>query len=93
MDTLLIKHKYGFLMTDQLKTKVYDVSYESALSPLGTLLQLFPIKIKGAAKAQVEAVRRLFPAMWTIKILLNQGVDALGWYHEKRDEEKHRIGA
>lgn len=65
--------------------KVYDVSYESALKKAGYKVTVVPNQGKGAAKARVEAVRRLFGAMWINESTTVAGVDALGWYHEKID--------
>lgn len=65
--------------------KVYDVSYESALKKAGYKVTVVPNQGKGAAKARVEAVRRLFGAMWINEATTQSGVDALGWYHEKID--------
>jgi phage terminase large subunit len=36
---------------------------------------------------RVEAARRLFPVMWFDEKCA-PGLDAIGWYHEKRDEER-----
>ena len=41
---------------------------------------------KGAAAMRIEAARRLFPQMWFDAEKTEAGRDALGWYHEKRDE-------
>jgi phage terminase large subunit len=38
--------------------------------------------------ARIEAGRRLFPAMWFNEATTSPGIDALGWYHEKRDEDR-----
>lgn len=65
--------------------KVYDVSYESALKKADYKVTVVPNQGKGAAKARVEAVRRLFGAMWINEATTQSGVDALGWYHEKID--------
>ncbi len=66
--------------------KVYDVSYRSALEQAGYTVTVVPNQGKGAAKARVEAVRRIFPSMWIDEQGCSGGVTALGWYHEKRDE-------
>jgi phage terminase large subunit len=66
--------------------KVYDVSYESALRGAGYTVTVVPNQGKGAAKARIEALRRLFPALWIDAEKCAGGLDALGWYHEKRDE-------
>lgn len=43
---------------------------------------------KGAAIKRVEAARRLFPSMHFHSPKCDAGLDALGWYHEKRDEAR-----
>lgn len=69
--------------------KVYDVSYESALTKAGYKVTVVPNQGKGAAKARIEAGRRLFNSMWFNEDKTQPGIDALGWYHEKRDEERN----
>ena len=71
--------------------KVYDVSYASALREAGYTVTVVPNQGKGAAAARIEAGRRLFPSMWFNAPTTQPGLDALGWYHEKRDE-KRQIG-
>jgi phage terminase large subunit len=71
--------------------KVYDVSYASALREAGYTVTVVPNQGKGAAAARIEAARRLFPSMWFNAPTTQPGLDALGWYHEKRDE-KRQIG-
>ena len=66
--------------------RVYNVSYESALRSAGYTVDVVPNQGKGAAKARIEAARRLFPSMWFDKEKCSGGLDALGWYHEKKDE-------
>lgn len=44
---------------------------------------------KGAAIKRVEAARRLFPSMHFHSPKCDAGLDALGWYHEKRDEARN----
>lgn len=66
--------------------KVYDVSYESALKAAGYTVTVIKNQGKGAAKARIESARRLFPAMWFDADRTEPGRDALGWYHEKKDE-------
>lgn len=69
--------------------KVYDVSYESALKSAKYKVTVVPNQGKGAAKARIEAARRLFPAMWFNEERTEPGRDALGWYHEKKDEARN----
>lgn len=66
--------------------KVHDVSYRSAFEAAGYIVTVIPNQGKGAAMLRVEAGRRLFPAMWFDETPTQAGREALGWYHEKRDE-------
>lgn len=68
--------------------KVHDVSFQSALRDAGFEVQLVENQGKGAAMKRVEAARRLFPSMWFNEETTQAGLDAIGWYHEKRDEER-----
>jgi phage terminase large subunit len=74
--------------------KVYDVSYESALIDAGYDVTVVPNQGRGAAKQRIEAGRRYFrdcyfhmPSILADDIpSCEAGLEALGWYHEKRDE-------
>lgn len=68
--------------------KVYDVSYESALRDAGFQVRVIPNQGKGAAMQRVEAARRLFPQMWFDE-RCQHGLDAIGWYHPKIDEQRN----
>lgn len=68
--------------------RVHDVSYESALRAAGFEVQVIANQGKGAAMARVEAARRLFPAMWFDE-KCEAGLDAIGWYHENKDEDRN----
>jgi phage terminase large subunit len=37
---------------------------------------------------RIEAVRRLFPKIWFNEATTEPGRDALGFYHERRDERR-----
>ena len=69
--------------------KVFDVSYESALKSAQYKVTVIPNQGKGAAKARIEAGRRLFPSIWFNAETTQPGIDALGWYHEKKDEARN----
>lgn len=69
--------------------RVFNVSYESALKQAGYTVTVVPNQGKGAAKARIEAARRLFPSMWFNEETTEAGREALGWYHEKRDENRN----
>lgn len=76
--------------------KVFNVSYESALKAAGYQVTVVPNQGKGAAKKRIEAGRRHFPSMWFHappeviegKPSTTAGLEALGWYHEKKDEKR-----
>jgi phage terminase large subunit len=69
--------------------RVFDVSYESAFKSAGYEVTVIPNQGKGAAKARIEEVRRLFPSIWLDEDKCAGGIDALGWYHEKKDEVRN----
>jgi phage terminase large subunit len=68
--------------------KVHDVSYASALRSAGYTVDVIPNQGKGAAKARIEEGRRLFPSVWFNESTTEAGLEALGWYHEKKDEKR-----
>lgn len=68
--------------------RVHDVSYESALRAAGFEVQVVANQGAGAAMKRVEAARRLFPSMWFDADKCAGGLDAVGWYHERRDDER-----
>src|SRR5690606_28172125 len=68
--------------------KVYSVSYESALREAGFETRVVPNMGAGAATARIEQVRRAFPQIWFHAETTEGGREALGWYHEKKDEAR-----
>ncbi|MBB5509575.1 PBSX family phage terminase large subunit [Paraburkholderia atlantica] len=68
--------------------KVYDVSYESALRKAGYSVTVVPNQGRGAAMQRIERTRVLFPQIRFHESTTEAGRLALGWYHEKRDEER-----
>jgi phage terminase large subunit len=68
--------------------RVHDASYESYFRQAGYSVTVVPNQGKGAAKMRIEAARRLFPSIWFNADTTEAGRDALGWYHEKKDEER-----
>ena len=66
-------------------------SFESAFRDAGystTTLRNEGSGATGAKTARIEASRRLFPSIWFDELKCSGGIDALGWYHEKKDEER-----
>ena len=68
--------------------RVYDVSFESALKAAGFNVTVVPNQGKGAAKSRIESARRRFPNIWFNEATTEAGRDALGWYHEKMDDNR-----
>jgi phage terminase large subunit len=68
--------------------RVYDVSYESALRAAEYKVTVVPNQGKGAAAARIEAVRRRFSLIWFNEATTEGGREALGAYHEKKDETR-----
>ena len=66
--------------------RVFDVSYESALRQAGYSVEVIPNQGRGAAMARIESVRRLFGSIWFNEATTAAGIEALGWYHEKKDD-------
>jgi phage terminase large subunit len=66
--------------------RVHDVSFESAFKAAQYSVTVVPNQGKGAAKQRIEAARRRLPACWFNDTTTEAGREALGWYHEKRDE-------
>jgi len=68
--------------------KVHDVSYASALRAAQYEVMVVPNQGKGAAKQRIEAGRRYFPSCWFNEDTTQGGIDALGWYHERKDDQR-----
>lgn len=63
--------------------------YEDHLREAGFDVQVIKNQGKGAASMRIEAVRRLGPNMWFNEATTEAGRDALGYYHEKKDETRN----
>lgn len=66
--------------------KVFDVSYKKAFKDAGYAVEVVPNQGKGAAMLRVRAGQRVFPSIWIDAEGCAAGLEAVGWYHEKRDE-------
>lgn len=69
--------------------RVHDVSYKSALQGAGFEVEVVKNQGTGAAAKRIEALRRIFPMLWFNEATTGAGLDALGWYHEKRDADRN----
>jgi phage terminase large subunit len=50
--------------------------------------EVIPNQGAGAVAMRIEAVRRLFPRCWFNEKTTEAGIEALGFYHEKKDEQR-----
>lgn len=69
--------------------KIESVTYEGAIKKAGFQTLVIDNQGTGAAFQRVEASRRLFPAMWFDAVKCEAGLDAIGWYHEKKDPHRN----
>ncbi len=67
---------------------IYRTTYEASLRAAGFKVQVIENQGAGAATQRIEAARRRFPAIWFNEATTKGGLDALGWYHEKKDEAR-----
>jgi len=70
---------------DQIKA----IRFEDHVKAAGFAAKTIENQGKGAALKRVEAARRLFPAIWFNEATTTPGLDALGWYHERKDEARN----
>ena len=68
---------------------VYAVTPESYLRQAGFDVDIVSNQGKGAALQRIDATRLLFPSIWFNANTTSGGREALGWYHEKRDEHRN----
>lgn len=69
--------------------RVFDVSYQSAFEAVGYKAESIPNQGTGAASLRIEACRRMFPVIWFNADTTESGREALGWYHEKKDDKRN----
>jgi len=67
---------------------VSAVRFQDHIEAAGFTTETIQNQGKGAALKRVEAGRRLFPSIWFNEETTSAGLDALGWYHEKKDEQR-----
>jgi phage terminase large subunit len=67
---------------------VIDTSFKKAFEEAGYNVEVVPNQGKGAAKQRVEASRRRFNLVWFDEETTEAGRLALGWYHEKIDDNR-----
>jgi phage terminase large subunit len=69
--------------------RVFDVSFESAFRAAGYAVIVIPNQGKGAARMRIEAGHRVFPNIHFDEGTTEAGRDALGAYHERKDEARN----
>ena len=67
---------------------LFVTRYEDHIRSAGFNVDVVPNQGKGAAMMRVETARRLFPQIWFNEATTEAGRDALGWYHERKDETR-----
>jgi phage terminase large subunit len=67
---------------------VTGLKYADHLRDAGFSVEVIRNQGAGAAAMRIEAVRRLFPKVWFNADTTEAGRDALGYYHEKKDETR-----
>lgn len=63
--------------------------YEDHLKDAGFATDIVKNQGRGAAMMRVEAVRRILPMCWFNDTQTEAGRDALGFYHERKDEARN----
>jgi len=90
----LRSHGYGdalcVLPHDGARRDAYTAErFEDHIRTAGFDVQTVANQGKSVAMKRVEAARRLFPRIWFDEEKCAGGLDALGWYHEKKDEHRN----
>jgi phage terminase large subunit len=67
---------------------ITGLKYADHLRDAGFSVTVVPNQGAGAAAQRIEAVRRLLPKCWFNEATTEAGRDALGYYHEKKDEQR-----
>lgn len=65
------------------------MDFEAQLRKAGFETKLIANQGAGAVMQRVATTRRLFPRIWFNRDTTEAGRAALGWYHEKRDEDRN----
>ena len=63
--------------------------YADHLRDAGFAVEVVGNQGRGAAAMRIEAVRRVMPRCWFNEATTEAGRDALGYYHEKRDDQRN----
>ncbi len=63
--------------------------YADHLRDAGFAVEVVGNQGRGAAAMRIEAVRRILPRCWFNEATTEAGRDALGYYHERRDDQRN----
>lgn len=63
--------------------------YEQHIRDAGFETKIVKNQGRGAAMMRIEAVRRIFPKCWFNESTTDAGREALGYYHEKKDDQRN----
>jgi len=78
-----------YLPHDGVNTNaVTGLRYADHLKDAEFQVEVIPNQGAGAVAMRIEAVRRLFPRCWFNEKTTEAGIEALGFYHEKKDEQR-----
>jgi phage terminase large subunit len=64
-------------------------TYRTHFQDAGFEVDVIPNQGPGAAMLRIEAARRVFPRCWFNEKTTEAGREALGYYHERRDEARN----
>lgn len=73
----------------QNQNHITAVRFEDHVREAGFKVEVVKNQGKGAAMQRIEAARRLFPRIWFNEPTAAPGVEALGAYHERKDEARN----
>lgn len=71
---------------------VMATRFEDHVRGAGFDVRTVPNQGKGAAMKRVESARKLFGQMWFDEIKCANGLKAIGWYHEKKNDGGYGVG-
>jgi phage terminase large subunit len=63
--------------------------YQDHMADAGFEVEVIKNQGPGAAGMRIEAARRVFPRCWFNETTTESGRDALGYYHERKDENRN----
>jgi hypothetical protein len=69
--------------------QIHQLTGSAPFQDAGFEVDVIPDQGAGAAMMRVEAVRRVFPRCWFNEKTTEAGREALGYYHERKDEARN----